>query len=577
MGVKTQSSFIVVLAFLPWLQVQGQRFTEIHPEVIEPERPGIAWGDYDSDGDLDLLVAGPGRRDTLSTVLYKNTGGDFQDSGLALPGLGNAAAAWGDFDNDGNLDLAMIGQSSSGPVTRVFRNNGTNFTAVAGISSPALAGTVDWADYDNDGDLDLLTTGLVSLAAGSPPATRLYRNDQGTFVSVEHPFPGVSLGAAAWGDYDNDGDLDLFLSGSSNGGLISALFRNDDGTFTNTNAEFPGMDLGFAAWGDCDQDGDLDLALGGNTILGAVTHIYRNSAGVFTETDAGLIGLLWSSGAWGDCDQDGDLDLMIAGYDPETQNPLCRLYRQDSGVFVDSGQSFHNLLLGWVIWMDYNSDNRLDLTLAGNEGNNEGNFLLIYRNESAADNSPPNPPVEPKASIEGTEVRLSWAPATDAETPAAALTYNVRLGTTPGGGEVIAAHSLPNGRRQIAEMGNAQSRLEMRVRGLKPGVQYFWSVQAIDSALAGSEFTAETSFGIPDTAPGLIGIFKAPGPAVTAVWSGTAGSGYQVWASEDLQTWNVLATVTADPDGRIEHSETAGATSARFFVIQPAPANAAAE
>jgi hypothetical protein len=267
---------------------------------------------------------------------------------------------------------------------------------------------------------------------------------------------------------------------------------------------------------------------------------------------------------------------MVAGYDPVSQNPLCRLYRQDARAFVDSGQAFHNLLLGWVIWMDFNSDNRLDLTLAGNEGNNEGNFLLIYRNDSAAANSPPNPPLEPKATVEGAEVRLIWSAATDAETPVAALTYNVRLGTTPGGGEIIAAHALPNGRRQIAEMGNAQVRLEMRVRGLQPGVPYFWSVQAIDSAFAGSEFTSETSFTIPDSAPELIGIFKAPGQAVTAAWSGTAGTGYQVWASEDLHIWTVIATVTADPSGRIEHTETASAASARFLMIQPAPANAAA-
>ncbi len=68
-----------------------------------------------------------------------------------------------------------------------------------------------WGDYDNDGDLDILLTGDT----GTEIISRVYRNDGETFADISAPLPGVKLGSVAWGDYDNDGDLDVLLSGDT--------------------------------------------------------------------------------------------------------------------------------------------------------------------------------------------------------------------------------------------------------------------------------------------------------------------------------------------------------------------------
>src|SRR4051812_1177885 len=92
----------------------AQQFTEIAPGLPTSAQPCVIWGDYDGDGRLDLLVAGLGKRDVPFTTIYKNTIGGFVDSGIALMGLSRATAAWGDFDGDGDLDLAMTGLDING-------------------------------------------------------------------------------------------------------------------------------------------------------------------------------------------------------------------------------------------------------------------------------------------------------------------------------------------------------------------------------------------------------------------------------------------------------------------------------
>jgi len=235
---------VFLLLTITALTASAQLFTEFNAGLAKPPEPCVAWGDYDGDGDLDVLVAGLGSHDIPFTIIYKNTAGTFADSGIVLPGLSRATAAWGDFDGDGNLDLAMTGLDISGiPTTRVYRNNGGGFTPLPGSFTGVFAGTVTWADYDGDGDLDLLVTGTATAGATATASTRLYRNDSGVFTSVPHPFPNCYLGATAWGDYNNDGNLDVIIAGvSDTGALVASIWRNDGGTFADIGANLPGME-----------------------------------------------------------------------------------------------------------------------------------------------------------------------------------------------------------------------------------------------------------------------------------------------------------------------------------------------
>ncbi len=360
------------------------QFTQTNPGMTTSASPCVVPGDYDGDGDIDVLDAGSGPHDVAFTTLYRNDGGSFANSGIALLGLARASAGWGDFDGDGDLDLAMTGLTTNQvPTTRVYRNDGTTFTALPGSYLGVFAGSVAWGDFDGDGDLDLLVTGVTGSSAGSPAATRLYRNDNGVFTSVAHPFQDAYLGPVKWVDYDSDGDQDLLLCGTQSGGSLSAILWNNHGggVFVDAGLNLPGLDLGYAAFGDFDGDGDLDLLFGGNSLSGTIARLYRNDNGAFNDVGAGLLPVLWAGAAWGDYDQDGDLDAMIVGYDPVAQVNRSILWRNDAGVFIDSGLAFHQVFLGGVEWIDSDVDGDVDLLLYGNDSG--ADELLLYRNNAS--------------------------------------------------------------------------------------------------------------------------------------------------------------------------------------------------
>ncbi|MBL7075316.1 VCBS repeat-containing protein, partial [candidate division KSB1 bacterium] len=219
---------------------------------------GVAWGDYDNDGDLDLYVAtymGPNR-------LYRNDGNEiFSEVAVQLGVNGgngwSLGVSWADYDNDGDLDL-FVGEAQN----KLFRNDGNSFSDV-GISSgfTHLNATYSavWADYDNDGDLDLFTANWYGV-------NLLYQNDQNYFTDVAPSVGIVETGysrAAAWGDYDNDGDLDLYVCrGASWENQPDLLYRNDNAYFTNVADSVGITDVLYSEgvdWGDYDNDGDLDL------------------------------------------------------------------------------------------------------------------------------------------------------------------------------------------------------------------------------------------------------------------------------------------------------------------------------
>jgi predicted nucleotidyltransferase len=183
-----------------------------------------------------------------------------------LTGVCSSSLAWGDYDNDGDLDLALAGDSTpaaGGGISKVYRNDVGMFADIGAGLTGVFYGSLAWGDYDNDGDLDLALAG----PDGTDHYAKVYDNDGGTFTEIGAGLTGVFHGSLAWGDYDNDGDLDLALAGlATSGDTISKVYRNDGGTFTDIGAGLGGVERGFIVWGDYDNDGDLDLALGGGRL-----------------------------------------------------------------------------------------------------------------------------------------------------------------------------------------------------------------------------------------------------------------------------------------------------------------------
>jgi hypothetical protein len=451
--------------------------------AVQASLPGVfngeaVWGDYDNDGDLDVLAAGQGVAN-----IFRNDAGAFQLA-ATLAGVSGAAAAWGDYDNDGDLDVLLSGSLSiqSRRITEVFRNDGGAFIALQAGLPGLVNGSVAWGDYDNDGDLDILLSG----EAGAALVTEVHRNDAGRFSDAGASLAGISYGDAVWGDYDSDGDLDLVIAGNG----ITQLYWNDEGSFRNSGIRLRGVANGSAAGGDYDNDGDLDLLLTG----GNVAQLYVNEGGTFTGVQTSLLPVTTSDAAWGDFDGDGDLDIALTGStggDPNAPR-VAAFYRNDGGTFAEVESGLNGVSWSSVAWGDYDGDGDLDLLLTGEERN--GILATkVYRNEVGRPNAPPEAPTGLAVQIFGSVVVFVWQPAGDAETPAPGLTYTLRLGTTPGGMEVASPMAdVQTGARRVAAFGSVMQPRAF-VRSLPAGT-YYWSVQAVDAGLAGSPFAAEGQF-----------------------------------------------------------------------------------
>jgi predicted nucleotidyltransferase len=496
-------SLIVALSLLaaPRLSAAAITFTDIGAGLQGVRESSVAWGDYDNDGDLDILLTGFTGTVPV-TRLYRNSGGPtptFTDVGAGLTGVSQSSVAWGDYDGDGYLDILLSGFDGTGPVTKLYHNSGganPTFTDVGAVLTGLEVSSVAWGDYDNDGDLDLLVTGSDATFAS---VTKLYRNSGGanpTFTDVGAALDGVQQGSVAWGDYDNDGDLDLLLTGFTGTTRITKLYRNSGGanpTFTDVGAGLTGVYLSSVAWGDYDNDGDLDILLTGNTGSARVAKIYRNSGGpnpTFTDVGAALDAVNSSSVAWGDYDNDGHLDILLTGFTGTAR--ITKLYRNSGGAnptFSDVGAGLVNVQSSSVAWGDYDNDGDLDILLTGYDPGNIPTSKL-YRSDGAPANTPPSAPGGLGATTGPSSITFSWSAASDGQTPTAGLSYNLRVGTTPGGNEIFSAMADASGTRRVAQLGNAQERTSWTL-AIPPG-PYYWSVQAIDGAFQGSPFASST-------------------------------------------------------------------------------------
>lgn len=525
----------------------AQIFVDISAALTAVRDSAVAWGDFDNDGDPDPLITGYTGTGRSSTLYRNQRDGTFTLVNANLIGVSNGAAAWGDYDNDSQLDLALCGESASGVTTTVYHNTGGAFapitTTLPGVSDCSLA----WGDVDNDGRSDVLLTGASATGA----ITKIYRNTVNGFIDSGANLIGVSHGTAVWGDYNNDGYLDLALMGqAASGGGTARIYRNSQGMLIDNNAGLLALRDGAIAWGDYDNDGDPDLALTGFNGFAPVTKIYRNDNGAFVDVNAGLTtgNNLWARAAWGDFDNDGRLDLALSS---QTET---KLYHNDGGGTFTDLQDLPATWFGSFAWGDYDVDRRLDFLLTGQSGSDV--YTRQYRNTMPISNTAPTAPGGLTANTAARSVRLAWSMASDGETPAAGLTYNLRVGTTPGGSNVIAPMSIEaSGYRQVPQAGN-RDQARAVVLNLEPGT-YFWSVQSIDPGYVGSAFATEDSFRIwphyvslPLVLNNYVNYFEGPSEAEPNNSSAQAngplrlGRGYQGVHNDQWDIFSVAMTTT---------------------------------
>ncbi len=382
---------LVIASALLWIQAPGwtPSFELVQPDLFRAVgAQANAWADADNDGDLDYFVAFRGRPNRF----YRNDDGVFSDVAQQVglidkpDGLSpqeTRAAAWGDFDADGDADL-YVGFADPKIPAKVYRNDarGTRFVDVAkeiGVVLNGVARQPAWIDYDGDGDLDLF-------AAFRDVPNRLLRNDRGRFVDVTEA-SGIGDArktvSAVWWDVDRDGDLDLFTANQE--GAPNGLFRQDKGRFEDVATALgvsgmprPAADGGVgASVADFDLDGDFDLFVAnyGHSELFRSDHA-KPFTEMSRERGIDLNGHAVTS-AWGDLDNDGLPDLYVANF--IAGKPLYRDALFVNGArFVEALPDviLRNDATHGVQFVDFDRDGKLDLSLTNNDPDGGGHPLL---------------------------------------------------------------------------------------------------------------------------------------------------------------------------------------------------------
>ena len=246
-------------------QISFSKVTDVEPVKKIGDWRSVNWIDYNNDGWLDLFIS-QGPEIGANNALFKNNkNGTFTaitNDPIVSDKAPSDGATWGDYDNDGNIDCFVV--NWYGVNNLLYKNNGNGaFTQITSgniVNDGGYSETASWGDYDNDGFLDL----YVANSDGNK-RNFLYHNEKnGTFSKITSGAlvtDAFSSRSVNWVDIDGDGDLDLFVTNESN--QNENLYRNDgSGSFTKiTNSPLvqDGKNTMSSSWGDYDNDGDLDV------------------------------------------------------------------------------------------------------------------------------------------------------------------------------------------------------------------------------------------------------------------------------------------------------------------------------
>ncbi|MFH1097149.1 MAG: FG-GAP-like repeat-containing protein [Candidatus Desantisbacteria bacterium] len=321
-----------VSAFCEGLVDSGEQFLGI-------TQASLSWGDYDRDGDIDLAVCGLDKTGQPVTKIYKNEPGTttFQeDISQKITGVSYGKVGWNDYNGDGRLDLSVAGYNADRqPVSKVYQNVDGILIEDTTQHPPIRYGSIAWTDSNKDAEKDSYCMAGCDETTDWKPYTKIYRKTkEGEFVEDPQTLISTYYGSLAWGDYDGDGDLDLIIGGWLPDGAAIKAYINDNGRFVeDTRQKLIPVFHSSMAFGDYDGDGSLDLIVAGQTMAGSrTTTLYKNEAGTLTvDTTQNLPGVIFGCANWIDYDNDEDLDLALAGEDT-TGVPILKLYNNEQAL-----------------------------------------------------------------------------------------------------------------------------------------------------------------------------------------------------------------------------------------------------
>lgn len=385
-------SFLLLMAIS--VMASAQLFTKVTDSplsTIKGDSRSVNWVDVNGDGYIDCFISN-GPQAGQNNMLYINdTNGNFTaaaDDPIVKDAMPSDGATFADIDNDGDLDGFVVNWYNKNNLA--YLNDGTGkFTQILDgiwVNHFGYSETAAFGDYDNDGLVDLYVTN----SAGNKK-NFMYKNLGGSSMELLTGIAPVtdlfSSRNVSWADIDNDGDLDLYVTNEN--GEKENLYRNDGGgvfeKLTDPIITTDGFNTMSSSWGDIDNDGDLDLFLAND---GSKNQLFRNEGNfVFSRiltTDISNANAKSFSSAWADIDNDGDLDLFVTNAFQNGQRLKNNLYLNDgTGHLTEVTDEVVTADLGWsygCAFGDYDNDGFQDLAVATTRFGNTDEADYLYHN-----------------------------------------------------------------------------------------------------------------------------------------------------------------------------------------------------
>ena len=478
-------------------------------KINDDEYVDVIINTYDVDGEKDLYI-----------YLGKENTNNYGEASMALvydriklgDGLYNSKLKISDINNDGVLEIIQIGltsENTTSGIPKLYIYNYEENTNQDGVSSGSFVqkdisdqiskltdSSFDIGDYDNDQDIDLIITGFD---VSNGLSTVIYNNvtipgsNDYQFDSTQNQLGASRGGSINFFDMENDGDLDVIITGTSFNGDVFEVYENkvNENIFDWEKLEtnIPGLRSSKVDFGDFNGDGYYDLLFSGiQSGFGKISELreFNPSSNRFSKSSFDIGEIVDADVEFGDIDGDGDLDFVLSGTNKNNEN-----YHTIS--------TFLNVRTESAIASSNSANSSFNKESSGSYGMGVRRLSQNTTNNSYVINNPPDVPIlkdvklisDQNGNDDKVLVEFSWNPSVDDYTDSKGLSYSLRIGTSPGKSDVMDPAASDNGFRTIPSKGNAEHNLKWKL-ALNQG-EYFWSVQAVDASFNGSLFGQEAS------------------------------------------------------------------------------------
>ncbi len=487
---------LFIAAFAAVICGYAQTFSEFAITDLTTLPTGdVRWVDINNDNRLDFTLLGKDALGNDYFRIFTNNGDNtFSNSTAGVTTVADAYICFGDLNNDGYVDLFLNGTSSGNPSSTIYLNQKNNtFSALSASNLLALDdGSAAIADFDNDGDMDIIQTGRN---ASNTRVLQFYENEALTLTLQSTSVAAISDGLVLAEDINQDGFVDIFISGVDSDGNRIARFYTNDGAwgFTLSSNVLTGISVTSADFADLDNNGFPDLVTTGLSDGGALTTSYLNTNGIFTATNFGFTNLYNGEVRLGDISGDGLTDVWMTGVEDDG-DLHTRYYRRDNPAltFTQVAITVPNAFQGGVDLGDFDNDNDLDVFYHGTS--ETFNFTRLYQSSGATANTIPTVPTGLASDVSEDTVSLSWTDATDTQSSSSALKYNVFMRNLTTSDSILnPLANITSGSTLLPFDANNSWRNAKTVRELPEG-NYQWSVQSIDPTGGVSAFSATSAF-----------------------------------------------------------------------------------